>query len=76
MQETVRRSRYMIWLTIYVERVTAHHIKLIDHSWFHNHLPTSKTKLNENLFESKGALRNLCILHIGMIGSAPNYTCR
>ncbi len=27
MQETVRRSRYMIWLTFYVERVTAHCIK-------------------------------------------------
>ncbi len=33
---------------------TANHIKIIGHSCFHNHWPTSKTKLNENLFESKG----------------------
>ncbi len=34
---------------------TANHIKIIGHSCFHNHWPTSKTKLNENIFESKGA---------------------
>ncbi len=44
MQETVRCSRYMIWLTFYVERVTAHHIKIMYHSCFHNRWPTSKTK--------------------------------
>ncbi len=43
----------------YVERVTAHCIKIIDNSCFHNHWPAPKTKLNENLFESKGALRSL-----------------
>ncbi len=43
-----------IWLTFYVERLTAHHIKIIDNSCFHNRWPTSKTKLNENIFESKG----------------------
>ncbi len=30
---------------VYVERVTAHRIKIIDHSCFHNRWPTSKTKL-------------------------------
>ncbi len=44
MQETVRRSRYMIWLTFYIERVRAHRIKIIDNSCFHNRWPTSKTK--------------------------------
>ncbi len=39
----------------YIERVTAHGIKIIDHSCFHNHWPASKTKLNENISESKGA---------------------
>ncbi len=29
----------------------------MDHSCFHNHWPTSKTKLNENIFESKGVFR-------------------
>ncbi len=55
MQETVRCSRYIILLSFYVERETAHRIKIIYHSCFHNHWPTSKTKLSENLFESKGA---------------------
>ncbi len=53
--------------------------KIIDHSCFHNHWPASKTKLNENLFESKGApgvsgaLRSLRILRIGRTGSAHIY---
>ncbi len=40
---SVWRSRYMILLTFYVERVRKHRIKIIDH--FHNRWPTSKTKL-------------------------------
>ncbi len=53
----------------YIERVTAHRIQIIDPSCFHDHWPTSKMKLNEDLFESKGALRSLRILLIGRIGS-------
>ncbi len=40
MQETVLRSRYMIWLSFYLERVRAHRIKIIYHSCLHNHWPT------------------------------------
>ncbi len=40
MQETVLRSRYMIWLSFYLERVRAHSIKIIYHSCLHNHWPT------------------------------------
>ncbi len=38
----------------YVERVTAHAFKIIGHSCFITRWPTSKTKLNENIFETKG----------------------
>ncbi len=41
----------------YVERVTAHHIKINDHSCFHNRLPNSKTKLKlKHLWEQGGPL--------------------
>ncbi len=57
MQESVRRSRYMIWPTFYVERVRVHRIKIIDHSCFHNHWPTSKTKLKwKHIWEQGGPL--------------------
>ncbi len=46
----------------YVERVTAHHIKIND-SCFHKRWPNSKTKLK------LGGLRSLRILRIGRIGS-------
>ncbi len=72
----VQHSRYMIWLTFYVERVTAHHIKIIDHSCFHNRWPTSKTKLKwKHLWDQGGtmvfwgALHSLRILLIWRIGS-------
>ncbi len=59
----------------YVERVTAHHIKINDHSCFHNPWPNSKTKL-KHLWEqgplvgptqlAYSAYREdrLCTLHI------------
>ncbi len=75
MQETVRRLRYMIWLTFYVERVRAHRIKIIDHSGFHNLLANFKneTKMKTSLRPREtpgvsGALRSLRILRIGRIG--------
>ncbi len=41
----------------YVERVTAHRIKINDHSCFHNRLPNSKTKLKlKHLWEQGGPL--------------------
>ncbi len=54
--------------------LTAHRwIKINDHSCFHNRWPNSKTKLKwKHLWEPPGvlgALRSLCILCIGRIGS-------
>ncbi len=41
----------------YIERVTAHRIKINDHSCFHNRLPNSKTKLKlKHLWEQGGPL--------------------
>ncbi len=63
----------MIWLTFYVERVRAHNIKIIDNSCFHNHWPTSKTKLKWKHLWEQGVpwcfrdIHSLRILHIGMI---------
>ncbi len=63
----------------YVERVTAHRIKINGHSCFHNSWPNSKTfnniKIKTSLRERgppgvSGALRSLRILRIGRIGSA------
>ncbi len=56
MQETAWRSRYMIWLTFYVESVKAHRIKIIDHSCFHNSWSTSKTKLKRTPLRGRGPL--------------------
>ncbi len=61
--------------SLYVERVTAHHVKRYDHSSFHNLLPNFKTKQKfkhlweQGCFGVSGALRSLHILRIGRIGS-------
>ncbi len=55
MQETVRHSRYMIWRTFYVERVTAHHIKITIIHFFITAGQLQKWNQSENIFETKGA---------------------
>ncbi len=59
----------------YVERVTAHHIKIMIIHFFITAGQLQKWNLSENIFETKGApgvsgsLRSLRILRIGRIGS-------
>ncbi len=53
----------------YVDRVTAHHIKINDYSCFHNRWPNSKTKLKHVWEQGCFGGPTQPILHIGRIGS-------
>ncbi len=71
-QETFTTFTLHDFTDFYVERATAHRIKINDHSCFHNRRPNSKTKLKSSLRARgvSGAQRSWHILRIGRIGSA------